>query len=581
MSSPGDILNANEPSPACLAPLGVDLASLVEEYAGPVAVVGADGEMLAANGRARSLLDENAHWWPEMADWRAKAAEPDALGEQSDYLISFERPSGTTVLAWQAVRLKGRGLLLLGRDATPEHRLRQRLQLASQHASTERQLRETLTESRQRYKDLVEISSDFAWETDSEGRFVFVSPAGALGWKAAQLVGRSPRETLAGDDDLPSPFETRRPVERLMLWMRAADGSSACLEVSAKPLLSPPGVWSGARGVCRNLTEQVTREAELARIRNREGVLNRVSSVLRDPLAPDEIFTLCAHEAVQALGATCCVFYALEEGSGGVAVVATCGEPLCDIVPILAQAQASAGPVAERLDEVGVLVCATRFQGAANGAVAVWRPAWSGDWDEDAFLLIGGIAERIAIAHAQIAYQRRLRHLSERDGLTGLFNRRALLERLDDALYNSENGPSALLYMDLDNFKVLNDQCGHMQGDAALAAVANVLRCSIRPGDIAGRMGGDEFVLWLARAGEAVALTVSQRLLEGMKALEPLSAPGRPLSLSIGVAIHQPGLHESLGALIERADTAMYAAKSSGKNRFSLAREHDPETPCL
>src|SRR3546814_15888965 len=101
--------------------------------------------------------------------------------------------------------------LLLGRDVT-----------------LERSLRAALVESRQRYKDLVEISNDFAWETDGEGRFAFVSPRGALGYPATTLVGRSSHELLpdpsVGGDAASSPFTARCVGEEAELWVGSAFG---------------------------------------------------------------------------------------------------------------------------------------------------------------------------------------------------------------------------------------------------------------------------------------------------------------------------------------------------------------------
>ncbi len=146
------------------------------------------------------------------------------------------------------------------------------------------------------------------------------------------------------------------------------------------------------------------------------------------------------------------------------------------------------------------------------------------------------------------------------------------MERLEDMLSWRDFGSSSLLYIDLDNFKAVNDRLGHRQGDEVLQAVSALILSGIRPGDLAGRMGGDEFVLWLARTDESSALKVTRRLLSGVADLRKLSAgPDRPLGLSIGVAVHSPGSFEAAAALIERADTAMYQAKVNGKGAFSLA----------
>ncbi|MFX5068897.1 hypothetical protein ABTC68_19865, partial [Acinetobacter baumannii] len=85
-----------------------------------------------------------------------------------------------------------------------------------------------------RYKDLVEVSSDFAWETGPDGTFVFVSHKGALGYPADALIGRDPRSlALEEVEDLPMPFDCRRPVDQTELWLKGADGTPACIVASA------------------------------------------------------------------------------------------------------------------------------------------------------------------------------------------------------------------------------------------------------------------------------------------------------------------------------------------------------------
>src|SRR3546814_9398835 len=105
--------------------------------------------------------------------------------------------------------------------------------------------------------DLVEISSDFAWETGPTGQFVFVSTAGAFGYDPDELVGRLPDRFLVVPDGLAivSPFDTREPVQGVEVRFRRADGDVAMLEASAAPLFDEEGRWSGARGVCRDVTE--------------------------------------------------------------------------------------------------------------------------------------------------------------------------------------------------------------------------------------------------------------------------------------------------------------------------------------
>ncbi|MEI6557555.1 MAG: diguanylate cyclase [Rhodospirillaceae bacterium] len=543
--------------PSAAAAESADAAAIVAGYPGAALLVSDRDEVLAANALAESLLAGDRGWWASLALWRTAAFSGLAAFQSTP----LERPAGPAVYEWSAIPLDGARLLLLGRDAT-----------------LERQLRSTLTESRQRYKDLVEVSSDFAWETGADGRFVFVSPGGALGLPAERLVGHHPSElTIEATADLPAPFETRRPVDRAELWLRGADGAPVYVQTSAKPLFACDGTWIGARGVCRDLTAQVLQNAELARTRNRERVLDHIVHTLRDQFDASKALEVAAHETTRALEATGCAIHRISD-DGSSTLAANFGLPLDGhLSGLIRQAAQSEEPLEHRMGPLSLLVCRTRFRQTVNGTVSVWRPRDTEPWDDDARALISGVADRIGITHAQLAYQEHLRHLSERDSLTGLFNRRTFLERLEEMLNWRDFGTSALLYLDLDNFKAVNDLRGHHQGDEVLRAVAGLIGSDIRPGDIAGRMGGDEFVLWLARTGEHGAITVARRLLAAVAALRALSASkDKPLGISIGIAVHQPHEGEGVAALIERADTAMYQAKTHGKGSFSLAPPHRP-----
>src|SRR6185437_4438779 len=108
-------------------------------------------------------------------------------------------------------------------------------------------LRGALIESRERYKDLVEISSDFAWETDAEGRFAFVSPQGVLGWPAQALLGRPSADFLAEPDE-ENAFAATRPIADAELWFRRNDGGKARLTSVAAPRSDESGARRCARG---------------------------------------------------------------------------------------------------------------------------------------------------------------------------------------------------------------------------------------------------------------------------------------------------------------------------------------------
>jgi diguanylate cyclase (GGDEF)-like protein/PAS domain S-box-containing protein len=159
------------------------------------------------------------------------------------------------------------------------------------------------------------------------------------------------------------------------------------------------------------------------------------------------------------------------------------------------------------------------------------------------------------------------------DGLTGLANRALFRDRLDQALARAGRTAArmAVLLIDLDGFKQVNDTLGHDAGDQLLQQVAVRFSEAIRPGDTLARLGGDEFALLLEDAPEPVAISVAQRLLDRLS--DPLSVAGRQLTLStsIGIVTHAgTGRSEEL---IRHADVSMYAAKEAGRGRFELFQE--------
>jgi diguanylate cyclase (GGDEF)-like protein len=163
--------------------------------------------------------------------------------------------------------------------------------------------------------------------------------------------------------------------------------------------------------------------------------------------------------------------------------------------------------------------------------------------------------------------QQRLVHLALHDGLTGLANRTLLLERLETALARASltGVPAAVLYLDLDGFKQVNDTLGHDAGDALLVSVAQRLGGALRAGDVAGRLGGDEF---LVVAGDVVDQSGLQ---EVVRRVEAALSGALKVRASIGAVLSRPG--ETGPQVMRRADAAMYAVKRSrrrlaGRGRF-------------
>lgn len=172
-----------------------------------------------------------------------------------------------------------------------------------------------------------------------------------------------------------------------------------------------------------------------------------------------------------------------------------------------------------------------------------------------------------ARAEAQLAYY------ALHDSLTGLANRTLLSDRLDLAIQRKKRRPHyqfAVLFLDLDRFKVVNDSLGHLAGDRVLVSVAHTLRSLIRTTDLAARLGGDEFVILLEDiTGVAEAIEVAQRILAALQAPVVLGDREVVITTSIGIV---PGCADCSSAadLLRNADIAMYRAKARGRDRYEL-----------
>lgn len=166
---------------------------------------------------------------------------------------------------------------------------------------------------------------------------------------------------------------------------------------------------------------------------------------------------------------------------------------------------------------------------------------------------------------------------SQNDTLTGLAGRAKFLERMQSLhaeLANGSHRSLALMYIDLDNFKQVNDQFGHAAGDEVLLKAAAVFRTVVRDTDIAGRLGGDEFVIGVVGQEDDMLGSVSAL---ADRVVESIAAIGHGIGCSIGIAVWADDC-PSIDTLMQRADEAMYAAKHAGKNRHAVwaAAMHDP-----
>ena len=181
-----------------------------------------------------------------------------------------------------------------------------------------------------------------------------------------------------------------------------------------------------------------------------------------------------------------------------------------------------------------------------------------------------------AISNARLfemerAHTAELTYRAFHDPLTRLANRALFVERVQEALAEDEDTPrrAAVLFLDLDNFKTVNDSMGHAAGDRLLVAVAGRIEGSLGHADIAARFGGDEFAVLLRDAADDFAVTAAAgRILDSLRS--PFSIGGHEVFISASIGIAMPDGAENIDELLRNADVAMYMAKDDGKGRFAV-----------
>lgn len=174
--------------------------------------------------------------------------------------------------------------------------------------------------------------------------------------------------------------------------------------------------------------------------------------------------------------------------------------------------------------------------------------------------------DRLADTHAELAQAyARLSEKARRDDMTGLLNRESFFAALEAMRRRTDAG--TLLIIDADHFKSINDTWGHQQGDAALLLICGAIRAGVRDADLVGRIGGEEFAVFLSGAGEEEAVVIAERIRAGVEQLRfcPGEEKSLPLSVSIGAA--RLGSHRTWTEMMREADRSLYEAKRRGRNR--------------
>ncbi len=459
-----------------------------------------------------------------------------------------------------------RGVLAVVSPRTIGVELRQSIELLAGHATLALESAALAEEvarrrSERRFRALVEQSSDLVLVVGTDGLVSFVSPAirTMLGVPEEDVLGRSPLGRVHPDDRaqatalLDRTWASAAVTDRTELRLCAGDGRYAWFELHAQNLVEEEEI-GGAVIHAREVTDRKAAELRLsdseARFRSLVQHAGDVVMVVDDKLQfsylSPSVFRLLGYRSDELTGSALGKLFHVRDARQAVTLIST-GRSKERETPIELRMRHASG----RWISVETTITDLRHDPAVRGIVLNGRD----------------IADRKALEHE-------LRYKALHDLLTGLANRSLFIERLAATLNQLDaTTKAAVIFIDLDDFKTVNDGMGHLLGDAVLIEVADRLRRCVRPGDLAARLGGDEFaVLIEGVAGSRDARRLGERILAALS--EPVTLEGRELRMgaSIGVALtgatqDQDG---AVKGLLRDADQAMYSAKLRGKGRLQI-----------
>jgi diguanylate cyclase (GGDEF)-like protein/PAS domain S-box-containing protein len=414
-----------------------------------------------------------------------------------------------------------------------------------------------LRDAETRYRALVELSPD-AIVVHSGGLIEYANPAAARLLRAtpAQLAGMRIEDTVHPEDRArlqermrfhssgpgASGFETRRLLRR--------DGSEAMVEAASISYLENGRLL--VQSVLRDVSEmRRARDALAERERRFRDVVEAAGEYVWE-VGPDWRLRYLSERVEAVLG------YAQAD---------MLGRTLLEFMP-LGEAR-TAQPWFDERAAQGRPFRDQVFRVMTKAGRAIWL-SMSGVPVLDRGGRLEGYRGTAADITARKQAEERLEYLAKRDALTGLPNRALLAERVQRAIVAAARSRTqiALLFVDLDQFRLVNDSLGHQAGDALLRAVAERLANTVRHEDMLARLGGDEFVLlWDGVRTPADAAAAAQRVQATLA--RPFTIEGRTLSIgaSIGISLYPNDAHDA-ATLLRNADAAMHAAKDAGRNIY-------------
>ncbi len=434
-----------------------------------------------------------------------------------------------------------------------------------------RRWREAVFENETRLRELTATLGEGVYVLDADGLVTYLNPEAErlLGWSEAELLGRNGHDTFhyRRPDGTPisaAQCPAHRTMERgtsyrsLNDWVIRKDGSALPVSIVSAPIVRDGRVY-GSVSAIQDIRPRLKIEAALR--------------------ASEEKFR-----------------HALEDAPIGMAILSPEGRflevnrALCEIVGREPQElaelshselvhpddrEADLGRIQQLVaGDIDFCQVEQRYLGADGSEVQAELTASAVPGKDGAPLYLLAQVQDVTERRQD---QERIRQLAYYDTLTELPNRRLLLDHFHQALSQAKRHQRsmALMFLDLDQFKQVNDELGHEVGDQLLKEVATRLHACVRAGDTVSRQGGDEFVVLLAEISRpADAAQVAEKILAALQ--QPAEIQGHPLELaaSIGIALYPSNGNDEFGSLLKQADIAMYSAKAAGRNCYRFFEDH-------
>lgn len=408
-------------------------------------------------------------------------------------------------------------------------------------------------------RSIVELQTEWITRYDPDLTITFVNPSFARneGKSPDQLVGHSLGDTKseAAVERMRSQLATltpESPSESFEIFVADPDGGRRWHRWTDLAIFDASGVVREYLSVGRDITQQKLAEEALLASESRVRAVVSGAPIMLFAVDRDRVFTMAEGLGLESLGVTSeqvvgASMYEIMENV----------DPFFEAVERTLDGEEVVGTVKIARNWFEVRLVPLRDEGGEIvGAIGVGTD----------------VTDRLKVEQALRASQEQYRTLAFHDPLTGLPNRALFGDRLEQALRRAVRDQLSVgvLFLDLDNFKVVNDSLGHHVGDDLLVQVARRIRGCVREEDTAARFGGDEFAVLVGDvATEADAQAVADRLAEAMRA--PFQIAGRDVvvTASIGVAVSASGRTDR-ELLLQAADLAMYRAKSNGRARSEL-----------